>query len=195
MNDCVWAVLLEAPSPIFSLCAHLSVCCQTFKAASLAALFTLTPSLQPRWLLSCSGQVLPREAGAQPEWRQNKVILSITAFLLGEVSESLLLFPCRGGPGHIATARLHGLSAELPQLCLPAQGCKGSQFPLSVPSKMTKKSNPKLPSAAAQLILHLPVTWKLGRKISTGWLRILWPCICCSLLVHWLCPWSDKMCK
>ena len=124
------------------------------------------------WGWRTTTPICSKEADAQQEWRQNKVILSITPFLLWEVSESLLLFlpeawararsncltkshSLLNSPTGLPATHASGDGTENRDGDEPAQCYKGNCFPLLWPSKMTKESNPKLPSASAGFLFYI----------------------------------------
>lgn len=97
------------------------------------------PSAPPAPFPSWAGAA---EAGSQPEWRHSeRSCPSLLSCWERSVPAASAL---QGWPGTRSNCSMAGLNAELPQLCLPARGCGGKQFPLSCPSDMAKESNPAL---------------------------------------------------
>lgn len=132
MNDYVWTVLLGAPSDILFF-SYMLICQCVVKPSInelLAALFILTPSLQPHWVLSP-----PRQGAAEvgtprhPSARRRQMLgenedkikwFCPSLLSSSERSASPSCFSSwRGRPRHIAIARLnriHCLTAL--QVCL-----------------------------------------------------------------------------
>lgn len=199
MND--WMIMsgLCSLGPHLIFFSYMPICQCVVKPSInelLAALFILTPPLQPRWVLSPPRQGAaevgtPRHPSAprRQMLSENEDKMKWLCPSLLSSSERSVSLSCissrRGGPGHIAIAwlnRIHCLTAcrvslqrTLQEVVRQSLGWRlastvlwGKLLPFLLAIKDDQGKQSRITQFICRfLILHLPVAWKLGRKIST----------------------------